>query len=194
MARPFIVADSEYADELIKLGFSDRLLTTPEDCKTYVEHCNNYNMKFLKGSYGTIVNENFDKYFKESKSNKMKRELMGITETGRRKFNIDFDHVNLFRSTIDKRVYILTSSPYYTSTLDIMQESTDYPYNVYAINPLFLDYHIFTTHTKMHPLYDMSYCYTNATDEQMYNIDKTIFEDIRLFHSFVKIHGGSNYD
>lgn len=191
MARQFTVADSKYAKELVKLGFSDRLLTTPEDCETYVKHCNKYNMKFLKGSYGTIVHKDFGKYFKESNSRKIRCKLACINEeTGRSKIDLSLDHTNLFKSKIEKDVYILTSSPYYTSPMDIQKETVDYPYSVYAIHPVFLDYHIFTTHSEMmHPFYDLSYAYTNANDEQMYEIDKTIYEDLGLYHSFLKIKG-----
>ena len=184
--RPFILGDSVHSKELVKLGFSDRLLTTPDDCETYLKHCKKYNMKFLKGSYGTIVHKDFDKYFKKSKSYKMRCKLACINEeTGRSKLDLHLDHTNLFKSKIFKDVYLLTSSPYYTSVIDIINQVKDYPYDVYAMHPNFLDYHIFATHSKMNPLFDLSYCYTNASREQMYEIDKTIFEDIGLFHAFV---------
>lgn len=192
----FTVSDSKYSDELIKLGFSDRLITTPEDCKTYLEHCNKYNMKFLKGSYGTLVHNDFDKYFKyipvrnDDEYEIYQKIICGKGLDGDYRVdgvNLQLDHTNLFESKLYDGVYIVTSSPYYTHISDMCKRIENYPYSVYAVHPNFLDYHIFTTHTKMHPLYDLSYCYTNANDEQMYEIDKTIYEDLGLFTPFVKI-------
>lgn len=198
MTRPFTVADSKYADELIKLGFSDRLITTPEDCKRYVEHCNKYNMKFLKGSYGTLVHKQFTNYFKISTSNKMRRKLQCINEnTGRTNTSIHFDHTNLFKSTLWKDVYVLTSSPYNSLSISVMDTLQDYPYDVYVINPNFLDYHTFIGRSDCemrHPLWDVNYLFTNAFESQIADIEKTICETIngRVFPVFVKIHSGDN--
>ena len=195
MARPFIVADSKYADELVKLGFSERLITTPEDCKRYVEHCNKYNMKFLKGSYGTLVHKQFEDYFKKSQSRKMGRKLQCITESGRCKTGVHFDHTNIFRSTLWKNVYVLTSSPYNSLSMSVMDTLHNYPYDVYVINPNFLDYHGFIGRydcDMRHPLWDVNYAFTDAPESQIRDIEKTIVKTIngRVFPVFIKIHSG----
>lgn len=187
--KHYTVADSKYADELIKLDFPENLITTAEDCKMYVDHCNKYNMKFLKGSYGTIVHQKFDKYFKGSNSNKMKEKLMDI-ENGYGQ-TIDFDHSNLFKSKIDKQVYMLTASPYgYLNIRDTINALKNYPYDVYVINPNFVDYHGFLHRLDVpmrHPLFDVNYAYTNASISQWREIEQKIFHEIEVFPIFSKI-------
>ncbi len=183
----FTVSDSKYSDELIKLGFSDRLITTPEDCKTYLEHCNKYNMKFLKGSYGTIVHNRFNDYFKKSSSHKKEMEIKCANEfIGKSNINLPLDHTNLFKSKIDKSVYILTSSPYGSLDMNIINALRNYPYDSYIINPNFLDYYAFIRRVSemRPPLWNVNYAFTNAPPEQIIEINKVIFEDIGVFLAF----------
>lgn len=185
--RPFILGDSIHSKELVKLGFSDRLITTPEDCETYLNHCKKYDMKFLKGSYGTIVHKDFNKYFKESNSHKMRCKLACTNEvTGKSKLDLRLDHTNLFKSKIFKDVYILTSSPYSGLDMDIINTLRDYPYDSYIINPNFLDYHIFIRDPGeiRPPLRNVNYAFTNAAPEQIIQINKIILEDTGVFLAF----------
>ena len=152
-------------------------------------------MKFLKGSYGTLVHKQFEDYFKKSQSRKMGRKLQCITESGRCKTGVHFDHTNIFRSTLWKNVYVLTSSPYNSLSMSVMDTLHNYPYDVYVINPNFLDYHGFIGRydcDMRHPLWDVNYAFTDAPESQIRDIEKTIVKTIngRVFPVFIKIHSG----
>ena len=198
MARPFTVADSKYADELIKLGFSDRLITTPEDCKRYVEHCNKYNMKFLKGSYGTLVHKNFEKYFEyidgSDEEYEIKQKLScrkGLDGDYRiPEVSLVLDHVNLFKSKMEEEVYVLTSSPYGPLDSTILTNLKNYPYGAYVIHPNLLDYYGFVgrfDNKLRNPLWDINYAFTNATLDQIRNIVKEVDEGTGIFLSFLPL-------
>lgn len=181
----FTLGMSKYADELMELGFSDKLYCSPEDCKQYLEHCKKYDMVWFNNSYGTIVHKDFKNYFTEpSLDNKQNYNLYKDYQKGLSQHKT-IDHINFLKFK-DDDVYILTSSPYYVAnTNDIV----NYSYHVYVIHPQLLDYYAFI---KKHddiknPLSDVSYAFTNATDEQMAYINKVIYEGSKIFMAFVKI-------
>ena len=143
----FTINNCKHAKELIKLDWPENLLIGPDDCETYLKHCETYNMKFLKGSYGTIVHKQFNKYFKYiSSRNDKEYEIQQKLTCGNglegnykvKGVNLDLDHVNLFQSKKYKDVYMVTSSPYNRLQTDGIK---DYPYGAYIIHPNFLDYH-----------------------------------------------------
>ena len=182
--KMFSVKDSEYKSELVKLGFSERLLCSPESCERWVEHCKKYNMKFLKGSYGTMVHKNFNKYFKEAKSNKIKEQLM-CKYDDEVKIDSLFDHTMLFKSKIEKDAYILTSSPYAYLNENIFNQIRNYPYDIYVIHPNFLDYSAFVDNNPVgalrSPLSNINYAFTNASPEQILNINTVIYDELETF-------------
>ena len=185
--KVYTVSDSEYADELIKLDFPENLITNAEDCKMYHDHCNQYNMKFLKGSYGTLIHKQFGDYFKKSNSRKIKLELKCANElTGKSNISLPLDHSNLFKSKINKSVYILTSSPYGSLDMETINNLKEYPYDSYIINPNFLDYHGFIGRVGeiRPPLWDVNYAFTNANPEDILEINRVIYDDIKVFLAF----------
>ena len=195
--KMFTVKDSEYKKELVKLGFSERLLCSPKSCKIWVEHCKKYNMKFLKGSYGTMVHKEFDKYFKNSKSNKIRDQLTCKDKLVNSKIiELRLDHTNLFKSKIEDDVYILTSSPYTSLNANLINDFKNYPYDVYVIHPNFLDYYAFVDKEPVgrlrHPLSEVNYAFTNASPEQMLNINRAIYEDLNTFVFKFLIGGNKN--
>jgi len=195
--KMFSVKDSEYKKELVKLGFSERLLCSPENCKIWVEHCEKYNMKFLKGSYGTIVHKNFNKYFKNSKSNKIRDQLTCKDKlVNGEKIELPLDHTNLFNSKLEENVYILTSSPYATLNANLINNLKNYPYDVYVIHPNFLDYHAFVDEGPVGklrpPLKEVNYAFTNASPEQILNINIAIYDDLGIFVFQLLSEGNKN--
>ena len=193
--KMYTVKDSEYSKELVKLGFSERLLCSPESCKIWLEHCKKYNMKFLKGSYGTMVHKNFNKYFKKSTSNKVKEQLM-CKSNDEVEIGSLLDHINLFRSQVEKDVYILTSSPYLTLNSNLINNLKNYPYDVYVIHPNFLDYTAFVDEEPVgrlrHPLKEVNYAFTNASFEQMLNINQAIYDELDTFVFQLLSEGNKN--
>lgn len=193
--KMYTVKDSEYSKELVKLGFSERLLCSPESCKIWLEHCEKYNMKFLKGSYGTMVHKNFNKYFKKSKSNRVKEQLMckGDDEV---EIGSLLDHINLFKSQVEKDVYILTSSPYLTLNSNLINNLKNYPYDVYVIHPNFLDYYAFVDDGPIgrlrSPLSEVNYAFTNASCEQMLSINQAIYDELGTFVFQLLSEGNKN--
>ena len=197
----FTINNCKHAKELIKLDWPENLLIGPDDCETYLKHCETYNMKFLKGSYGTIVHKQFNKYFKYiSLRNDKEYEIQQKLTCGKglegnykvKGVNLDLDHVNLFQSKKYKDVYMVTSSPYNRLQTDGIK---DYPYGAYIIHPNFLDYHGFIERFafKMrHPLWDVNYAFTNATEEQLYEIGKQMMEDksLEVFPVFLEVPRG----
>ena len=182
----YSVKDSKYAKELVKLGFSEKLLCSPESCEIWLKHCEKYNMKFLKGSYGTMVHKNFNKYFKESKSNKIRDQLTCKDELiNGEKIELPLDHTKLFKSIQEEDVYILTSSPYSSLNANLINNLKNYPYDVYVIHPNFLDYTAFVDNGPVgrlrHPLSEVNYAFTNASPEQMLNINKTLYDELNTF-------------
>lgn len=179
--KMYTISDNIHSKELVKLGFPKNLYTSPESCGILLNHCKKYDMKFLKGSYGTLVHKDFDKYFKVSKSNKI-RDLLKCKEND--EINLPLDHVNLFKSKIEEDVYILTSSPYASLNMNMFNRIKNYPYSIYTIHPNFLDYIAFVDKGPVgvlrHPLEDINYAFTNASLEQILNINKVIYDGLDL--------------
>lgn len=182
----YTVENSKHSKELIKLGFPKTLYTSPESCEILLEYCKQYDMKFLKGSYGTLVHKNFDNYFKVSQSNKIKKLLKCEDELiDGKSINLPLDHINLFKSKIDDEIYILTSSPYDSLNMNMFHRINNYPYSIYMIHPNFLDYIAFVDDdpvgTLRNPLSNLNYAFTNASAEQILNINKVIYDDLDMF-------------
>ena len=176
--KMYTVSDNIHSKDLVKLGFPKNLCTSPESCEIFLQHCEKYDMKFLKGSYGTLVHKDFDKYFKVSKSNKI-MDLLKCKDSNE-EINLPLDHVNLFKSKIEDDVYILTSSPYASLNVNMFNQIKDYPYSIYAIHPNFLDYIAFvdrdSSDALRNPLENINYAFTTASIEQMLHINKVIYD------------------
>lgn len=182
--KMYTVSDNIHSKDLVKLGFPKDLCTSSESCEILLEHCKKYDMKFLKGSYYTLVHKDFDKYFKVSKSNKI-RELLTCKDLNEN-INLPLDHVNLFKSKIEDDVYILTSSPYDPSlNINLFNQIKSYPYSIYVIHPNFLDYAAFVDRDPVgalrNPLSNMNYAFTNASADQILNINQVIYGDLDTF-------------
>lgn len=181
----YTISDNENSKELIRLGFPKNLCTSPKSCELLLKHCKKYNMKFLKGSYSTLVHKNFNKYFKISKNHKIEKLLKKGDDLNNEEFTLPLDHLNLFKSKIDDDVYILTSSPYDSLNMRMFDEIRNYPYSIYVIHPNFLDYTAFVDEKSVgslrDPLTNLNYAFTNASYEQILNINKVIYEDLNTY-------------
>ena len=192
--KHYTIADSKYADELIKLDFPENLITSAEDCEVYHNHCNKYTMKFLNGSYGSLVHQKFDKYFKvcaiDDELFEIQQKLSCKDGLGTN-YHVEgvylpLDHLNLLQSKHYKDVYILTSSPYGSLDKNILKTLNQYPYDSYIINPNFLDYHGFIGRVSeiRPPLWDVNYAFTNGNPEDIIEINHKIYDDIKVFLAF----------
>lgn len=194
--KMYTISDNIHSKELVKLGFPKNLCTSPESCGIMLNHCKKYDMKFLKGSYGTLVHKDFDKYFKVSKSNKI-RDLLKCKDLNE-EINLPLDHVNLFKSKIEDDVYILTSSPYASLNVNMFNRIKNYPHSIYAIHPNFLDYIAFIDRGPLgamrNPLSDVNYAFTNASSEQILNINKVIYDDGLDSFVFEFLSSGENVE
>lgn len=139
---------------------------------------NNYmtknNMIFLKGSYGTIVNEDFDVFFKLSDALRPYRELW---ERG----NYYIDHKNLLYSK-DYKLHVLTSSPY-TNVFNVKHNVPNC--KIFLINPLFLDYTGFNGDRNIGC--NLAYVYDKYLDKF-----KELADELKEYYNmevFVKIGG-----
>lgn len=183
--KMYTVSDNIHSKDLVKLGFPKNLCTSPESCEILLEHCKKYDMKFLKGSYGTLVHNDFNKYFKVSQNNKIEDLLKckDILIDGE-PLNLPLDHIKLFKSKIEDDVYILTSSPYDSLNRNMFNRIKDYPYSVYIVHPNFLDYISFVDMGPVgalrQPIENINYAFTNASPEQMLNINKVIYDNLDL--------------
>ena len=186
----FTLGMSKYANKLVELGFSDRLCCTSEDCQKYLEYCQENNMVWFDDSYGTIVHKDFHKYFKKADRSDDKGysvwQKLSLKEKGYM-FRI-LDHSN-FIQTIDENEYMITSSPYMTLDVNVLKNLITYPYDIYVIHPNFLNYHRFILRESniKHPLDEVSYAFTNISDEKMKKLNVKISKEIGIFHAFVKI-------
>ena len=75
----------------------------------------------------------------------------------------------------------ITSSPYGSLNMYVINNLKKYPYGSYVIHPNMLDYHAFIMNSDerlRHPLLDLNYVYTNASSEQMNEISEQIYHDI----------------
>ncbi len=193
--KHFCIKDSKYAKELIKLDFPANLYTSPTNCEKLLKHCNKYNMKFLKDSYGTIVHKQFNDYFRESTACGKYEKLRGMVEISV-KTGIHFNHTNMFESKSNPDVHMFTSSPFNSLSTDVLDMFKNYPYDIYVIHPNFLDYHgfIYRFSSMRHPLWDVNYMFTDASEDEIWEIDRKICNTIDddIFPVFVKIHGGDD--
>lgn len=186
----YTIVDDNHAEELIRLGFKPTLCTSPEGCENLLNHCKQHNMKFLKNSYGTLVHKEFNKYFQKSESKKMWKQLKNVDNWYDSSTGYVFDHTNLFRYKLDKDIFILTSSPYGSMDSKVMNELREHPCDVYVIHPNFLDYLGFVEHEDTdnnHPLYQVNYAFTNASEEQMNKINHDLKDGIGLYKVFIKV-------
>ena len=184
-----LLKNTKYAKELRELGFSNGLYCSSEDCEKYLNYCKENNMIWFNDSYGTIVHKDFGRYFfevslnDEEEYNLFKEYQKGLSE------HKTLDHVNfLINKHNDDNVYILTSSPYFVANTD---NFTNYKYHVYVIHPQLLTYHAFIAKEDdkalENPLCNVSYAFTNASDDEMAFINKILYEDLGIFMAFVKI-------
>lgn len=181
----FTLGMSEYADELIKLGFSDKLYCDADDCKKYLEYCKKNDMIWFNDSYGTIVHKDFNNYFTElSLDDEQNYRLFKEYQKGLSQHKT-LDHVNFIKFK-DDDIFILTSSPYRVAN---MNDIINYSYHVYVIHPQLLNYYGFIRKDDDigSPLYNVNYAFTKATDKEMLHINKVIYEDIGIFMTFVQI-------
>lgn len=185
----FVLGMSTYADELVKLGFSERLYCAPEDCKIYLEHCNKNNMIWLDGSYGTIVNEKFNNFFNKVDSMSDK-EYSIYNDLRRDDIYYLLDHTNFLKLVDNENDYILTSSPYKMFNVNIINILKKYPYNVYIIHPNFLTYHAFILGDPLyigHPFYKLNYAFTKVDNEIMIELNKKIYDSTGVPEAFVRL-------
>ena len=177
---------SEYSKELHDLDFPN-LFCQESDPELYLKHCEMYDMKFLKGSYGTIVHKDFKDFFKRRRSLKaedVKKRL--VSDTNAREL---LDHYNVLESMIYRNNYVVTTSPYndlMKDTRDILEE---YPYQAYIINPNFLDYYGFLPDDGKHPrlrnpLYSVNFAFTDLSEDCMEQINKLIHDRTGIFKAF----------
>ena len=190
MIKRFFVRDSRYADDLIKLDFPAELYTSPKDCETYLKHCNKYNMKWLTGSYGSIVHKEFGRYFNHIPRRNYEQYEIQQKITCKKGLDDDYsidgvnlklDHVNLFQSKLYEEVYLVTSSPYGSLNMYVINNLKKYPYGSYVIHPNLLDYHAFIMNSDerlRHSLLDFNYVYTNASSQQMNEISEQTYHHI----------------
>ena len=176
--------DCKKADELINIyDFPPNLLVDDKYCEKIYGHCKEYGMKFLKGSYGTIVHKDFDKHFK--KTEKDYGHLADKTLKGR-----ILDHSNLMQYKGEDEIVILTSSPYMTLDEIVFKDLMEYPYSAYVINPNFLDYIEFARQSYgkvRNPVSDINYAFTEATLSQMLKLNERIYKDIGVFPTFIPL-------
>ena len=167
--------DDVYGEKLIELGFSPKLICSPENCQTWYNHCKEHNLKFLDGSYGSLVHEDFDEYFSLCDDDEVLDYYKGIVP--------DYlqDHLELIRSKDDESVCILTSSPYHILSGDDISALRGIGLDTYVFTPLFFDYYGFVTFDSYHPLHCLTFGFSSGGTEQMLGIGQRIAEGTGLF-------------
>lgn len=176
-----ILRSSKEANKLQKLGFSPNLFCSPDEPSIWLKHCEMYNMKWLKNSYGTIVHKDFTKFFKKvdnAQARKVEEKLC---------LSVLKDHTNLLECRLYPRQYIVTYSPY--GPYDpYSKEIKEYPYDLYVINPNFLDYYAFVQDGKLRNVNDkINFAVTLMEPEQIEFINNAIYEVTGLFEVFTKV-------
>ena len=177
-----LLYEYEHAEELIRLGFSPNLYANHDFCEKILDHCNRYDMKFLEHSYGTIVHKDFNKYFKLISFDKARHLMPKNGELA--------DHINALQCKTNKNIKMITTSPYLTFHRGIYSFIEEYPYDVYALNPNFMDYMAFATgnHKIVRlPFMDITYAFTDADAEELEELNKAIYKDINIFPTFIPI-------
>ena len=174
--------DDKYRKDLISKGFPENLFTSQQEyAEKLLNHCNKYDMVFLKGSYGTIVYNGFGKHFKRVGVNGNEH-ILPKGELA--------DHMNILQSRKDKQMHIATSSPYTYLDEDLWGQIMEYPYNVYAINPKILDYIQFAYESYddiRESLMFINYAFTDATPQQMMDLNNSIQLDTGIYAPFMPL-------
>lgn len=182
------ISKSKYAKKLHALDFPN-LFCGESDPELYLKHCEMYDMKFLKGSYGTIVHKDFKDFFRRKKGmicEDVKKEL--VSDTNAREL---LDHYNVLESRHFPRKYVVTSSPYNDLEKDTRDILEDYPYQAYIINPNFLDYHAFIIEEckrprLRNPLDSPNFAFTKLSTKEMGIINDAIYDRTGIFNAFWK--------
>lgn len=191
--------DVEYGWELINnYDFPENLFCDKKSPKVWLDYCRENNMKFLKGSYGTLVHKDFNKYFKVVNGRDLEEDIyldlkrMLYDDRGCGRYNgLDtlLDHTNLLQSTKYDDVYVWTSSPYNFLKVAPLMEC---PFNSYLIHPNFIDYYGFIDRFnenkfKLNPFFDVNYLFTTAHSLKMHEIVREIDEGTGLYCVFTPI-------
>lgn len=160
-----------YAKQLSKYGFPNNLCTYPSQCEKWIEFCQKCDMKWLKGSYGTLVHKNFDRHFTTVKSRSLAEQDL-IEELYPR----DANHSNIIKSKVTDTIMI-TSSPNYID-LSLLE---NYPYDIFIIHSSLLEDY------AMNKI-NLAYC--NASLNEIDHINDAIYNTIGLYGAFRQIHMG----
>lgn len=171
-----------YEKKLGRYGFRPNLCTSKEQCEEWLDFCKKNKMVWLGGSYGTLVHKDFRNHFEwlggRHKEVDVQIELGIMDDT----YNtvIDTNHTNILKSKIND-CYLITSSPNYIEWSTIKK----YPYQVFIIHPSLLeDYN----------LNGINIAFTNMSYEEMYTINKAIYESIGLYGAFRHLRGAYRSD
>lgn len=168
-----------YARKLGKYGFSDRLCSNKTQCEKWLSFCKKNNMVWFENAYGTLVHKKFNNHFVRldgSNGNERTNAEIELNIMDSR-YNqlIRLNHSNILKSKING-TYIVTSSPNYVDWNQI----ENYPYSVYIIHPSLLeDYN----------LNGINLAFCNLSYDEMYEINKAIYEDIGIYGAFRHLHG-----
>ena len=142
-------------------------------------------MKYLKKSDGLLVNVKFDKHFKVSECIKMRNKLSRKGHLyDKEGIKLPLENINLLRSKIEEKAFILISSP--LEDLNRSNGFENYPYDIYVVDPGFLDYYAFIEDGSRQEE-KINYAFTNATQPEMQNINDMIYQDIGLADVFRKL-------
>ena len=179
---------SKYSKALHDLDFPN-LICEEREPELYWKHCEMYDMKFLKGSYGTIVHKDFKDFFKRRrglKAEDVTKEL--VSDTNAREL---LDHCNVLESRHFPGKYVVTSSPYNDLEKDTRDILEEYPYQAYIINPNFLDYHGFIIEVckrprLRNPLDSPNFAFTKLSTKEMGIINDAIYDRTGIFNAFWK--------
>lgn len=162
-----------YAKKLGKYGFNPRLCASEVDCEEWLDFCKKNDMVWLKGSYGTLVHKNFNKYFIRlancDESKKAGVDLGYVDDIGQ--ILINLNHSNILKSTLNG-IYMITSSPNYIDFRQIEK----YPYKVYMIHPALLEDY------AMDGKISLAFC--NTKYDEISEINEAIYEDIGIYRAF----------
>ena len=178
------ISQDKYSKELIELDFPEKLLASPES-GNLLEYCKKHDMKYLKKSDGLLVNVKFDKHFKVSECIKMRNKLSRKGHLyDKEDIKLPLENINLLRSKIEEKAFILISSP--LEDLNRSNGFENYPYDIYVIDPGFLDYYAFIEDGLRHEE-KINYAFTNAAESEMQNITDMIYQDTGLAEVFKKL-------
>ena len=166
-----------YGKKLGKYGFKPNLCTCKVECEEWLDFCKKNNMKWLDESYGTLVHKNFDNYFTRlngSNDEITSAEIQLKIMDDRYSRFISLNHSNVLKSKING-VYMVTSSPNYIDFENIKK----YYYSTYLIHPNLLE---------DYGLDKINLAFTNASFEEIKDINDKIYEDIGIYEAFRKLY------